>query len=441
MGVFSRMASSCCCLALAGAAKVFVMLPLDAVTNTGSLKDEGALGSQLDKLKSANVDGFMVDVWWGITETAPKKYNFAAYQKMVSMAQSRGMHVQFVTSFHQCGGNVGDACNIPLPSFVTGASNIWYKDQQGGEDKEYISLFADNVTVQDRTPIQMYRDWFDAMATTFSADLGKTINELQISMGPAGELRYPGYQLSRWHFCGVGAFQAWDQNALASLKSHAQQAGKTWFAPPSDAGNYNSQPQDAPFFQAGYSSDYGRFFLDWYFESLKNHGAAVLSQANEAFKAFRGGLGLTGKVSGIHWWYKSPHHAAELTAGYYNTNGRDAYGEIAEMFKANGNVGVDFTCLEMRDSEQSAACGSGPEELVGQVISAAKGHGVSFSGENALPRYDGSAYDKIESYRSSLEGFTYLRLSGDLLQDNNLNGFRDFVNKMHQSADDSVLVV
>jgi len=96
-----------------------------------------------------------------------------------------------VTSFHQCGGNVGDTCDIPLPAFVTSQGDIWYKDQHGHEDKEYISLFADNVTIEGRTPLQMYSDWFNALSASFAADLGSVIEEIQVGMGPAGELRYP----------------------------------------------------------------------------------------------------------------------------------------------------------------------------------------------------------------------------------------------------------
>merc|ERR1712050_410935 len=99
--------------------------------------------------------------------------------------------------------------------------------------------------------------------------------------------------------------------------------------------------------------------------ALQNHGRNVLSAARQH-------LGdkvlLAGKISGIHWWYKSTHHAAELTAGYYNTNSRDAYAEIAEVFKSSANAMVDFTCMEMEDSQQPADCDSGPEELVQQVF-------------------------------------------------------------------------
>mmetsp|Transcript_117582 Transcript_117582/g.366271 ORF Transcript_117582/g.366271 Transcript_117582/m.366271 type:complete len:155 (-) Transcript_117582:119-583(-) len=144
-----------------------------------------------------------------------------------------------------------------------------------------------------------------------------------------------------------------------------------------------------------------------------------------------GKIGIAGKVSGIHWWFKDQTHAAEVTAGYYNTNSRNAYSELAkEVFAPNG-ASVDFTCLEMRDQEQSSSCGSGPEELVQEVLSNTKAAGLDFGGENALPRYDTTAYGKIESYRPSLAHFTYLRLNNDLLQGGNFNNFKDFVNRMH----------
>ena len=72
------------------------------------------------------------------------------------------------------------------------------------------------------------------------------------------------------------------------------------------------------------------------------------------------------QISGIHWWYKDDSHAAELTAGYYNLNDRDGYRPIARMLSRHYGT-FNFTCLEMRDSEQDAAAKSGPQELVQQV--------------------------------------------------------------------------
>jgi hypothetical protein len=40
---------------------------------------------------------------------------------------------------------------------------------------------------------------------------------------------------------------------------------------------------------------------------------------------------LTLKIAGIHWWFKSRSHAAELTAGYYNTATRDGYAAIVDL--------------------------------------------------------------------------------------------------------------
>jgi beta-amylase len=73
------------------------------------------------------------------------------------------------------------------------------------------------------------------------------------------------------------------------------------------------------------------------------------------------------KVSGIHWWYKAQNHAAELTAGYYNLDDRDGYRPIAKMVSRHHGI-LNFTCLEMRDSEQSSDAQSAPQELVQQVI-------------------------------------------------------------------------
>lgn len=40
---------------------------------------------------------------------------------------------------------------------------------------------------------------------------------------------------------------------------------------------------------------------------------------------------LGAKLAGVHWWFKSSAHAAELTAGYYNTRFRDGYAPIIQV--------------------------------------------------------------------------------------------------------------
>ena len=92
-----------------------------------------------------------------------------------------------------------------------------------------------------------------------------------------------------------------------------------------------------------------------------------LGSTNPAQAFSKSGVRLAGKVAGIHWWYKSEHHAAELTSGrsdanrawhcamkiaytckkwlgYYNADGNDGYDSIAAVFQTVG-AGIDFTCM------------------------------------------------------------------------------------------------
>ena len=126
-----------------------------------------------------------------------------------------------------------------------------------------------------------------------------------------------------------------------------------------------------------YPSAYGKFFLQWYSGELIAHAERVLPLAQAVFEPL--GVPIAGKVSGVHWWYLSPQHAAECTAGYYNTNNNNAYLEIAKAF-AKYNADFDFTCMEMTDNESGfAACDSGPVQLVQQAKGAAHEAGIGTS--------------------------------------------------------------
>lgn len=363
------------------------------------------------------------------------------------MAEEIGLTVQFVASFHQCGGNVGDDCYITLPQWVldTGHkhnNSIFYTDQYGDPNPEYISLGANNARIfNGRTPIEIYRDFFLALARTFSQWMPSTVNEIQVGLGPAGELRYPGYQLrnNKWTYCGVGEFQCYDSFMLKKLKEAAIQAGHPeWgYRGPSNAGHYNSHPHETQFFTNGfdhYDSPYGRFFLNWYFQELKEHGRKVLREAKNVFRPY--GVEIAAKISGIHWWYGHNSHAAELTTGYYNTGGRNAYFEIANVL-AETNASFCFTCLEMRNQEY---CSSQPETLISQAMNAAFDNNIPFSGENAIDICEHGCrnYDfdqiirQVRSMRRPMKHFTYLRLRDSLLTGNNWDSFVRFVEEMHR---------
>lgn len=90
---------------------VYVMMPLDSVTMGNTVNRRKAMNASLQALKSAGVEGIMMDVWWGLVERdAPGVYNWGGYSELLQMAKRHGLKVQAVMSFHQCGGNVGDSC-------------------------------------------------------------------------------------------------------------------------------------------------------------------------------------------------------------------------------------------------------------------------------------------------------------------------------------------
>lgn len=428
---------------------VYVMMPLDSVTMGNTVNRRKAMNASLQALKSAGVEGVMMDVWWGLVERdAPGSYNWGGYAELLEMAKKHGLKVQAVMSFHQCGGNVGDSVTIPLPKWVVEEidrdPDLAYTDQWGRRNYEYISLGCDTLPVlKGRTPVQCYSDFMRAFRDQFKHLLGETIVEIQVGMGPAGELRYPSYpeQNGTWKFPGIGAFQCYDKYMLSSLKAAADSTGKPeWGSTgPTDAGHYNNWPEDTNFFKkesGGWNSPYGEFFLTWYSQMLLEHGERILSSATSIFQ--NSGVKISVKVAGIHWHYGTRSHAPELTAGYYNTRFHDGYIPIARMLARHGAI-FNFTCIEMRDYEQPQDAQCLPEKLVKQVTLATKEADVPLAGENALPRYDEMAHEQILNASAMNEremcAFTYLRMNPSLFQPDNWRKFVGFVKKMKEGKD------
>lgn len=434
---------------------VYVMMPLDSVKMDNTVNRRKAMNASLQALKSAGVEGVMMDVWWGLVEREkPGEYNWGGYIELMEMAKKHGLKVQAVMSFHQCGGNVGDSVTIPLPKWVVEEidkdPDLAYTDQWGRRNYEYVSLACDTLPVlKGRTPVQCYGDFMRAFSDQFKHLLGDTIVEIQVGMGPAGELRYPSYpeQDGVWKFPGIGAFQCFDKYMIGSLKAAAEAAGKPeWgHSGPTDAGHYNNWPEDTQFFRkegGGWNSPYGEFFLNWYSQMLLDHGERILSSATSIFKDT--GVKISVKIAGIHWHYGSRSHAPELTAGYYNTRFRDGYLPIAQMLARHGAI-FNFTCIEMRDHEQPQDALCAPEKLVRQVALATQQAQVPLAGENALPRYDEYAHEQIlrasaldvdeNSGDRQMCAFTYLRMNPNLFQPDNWRKFVAFVKKMKEGKD------
>ncbi|KAK9133588.1 hypothetical protein Scep_013116 [Stephania cephalantha] len=440
---------------LANYVPIFVMLPLDVITLDNVLKNKDEIESQLKRLKEAEVDGVMVDVWWGIVESnVPKQYDWSGYRSLFQIVHECGLKLQAIMSFHQCGGNIGDPVTIPLPQWILdiGESNpnIFYTNRSGTRNKEYLTIGVDHEPLfHGRTAIEMYSDYMRSFREAMSdlLDTGMIV-DVEVGLGPAGELRYPSYSLNQgWVFPGIGEFQCYDKYLEAEFKKDAEQAGRAERELPDDAGTYNDGPDSTPFFRRNgtYVTEKGKFFLTWYSNKLLIHGDQILDKANQAFLGCK--MRLAAKVAGIHWWYKAESHAAELTSGYYNLKDRDGYRPIARMLSRHYGI-LNFTCIEMRNYEQSGRAKCAPEELVQQVFSAGWREDIDVAGENALPRYDVRACNQIlknsrpngvnrnnELPKLRMYAMTYLRLGAVLLQNKNFQIFKSFVRKMHADLD------
>lgn len=62
---------------------------------------------------------------------------------------------------------------------------------------------------------------------------------------------------------------------------------------------------------------------------LLKHGKDILSIAR---KKIPSEVSIAAKIAGIHWWYNTYSHAAEVTSGYYNTNSYNAYLDVCAKF-------------------------------------------------------------------------------------------------------------
>ena len=491
---------------------VFVMLPLDVISRDGALQHRQALEMSLRTLKKIGVEGVMTDVWWGIVERdGPEMYDWTAYLELLDMVERAGLKLNAVMSFHACGANVGDYFKVTLPPWVLDAASadpdLFFTDQYGYRNPECISLWADNaMTLHGRTPLVCYRDFMASFRDAVRREgLAETLSEVSVGCGPCGELRYPAYpenkispNSSQWQFPGIGEFQCYDQRALGNLARAGSEAGHIEWggAGPHDAGGYNNLPHETGFFRAhegSWDSEYGQFFLSWYAGELVEHGDRMLRCARSVFSREeedepkpkarpRGGArrkkaeargddasadavsagetrdsrvargpALAIKCAGVHWWYNSRSHAAELTAGYFNTRSgdrapeRDGYEPIVAICSKHG-ARLNFTCAEMRDVEHPFFSRCGPEGLLRQIRAAAARYGVKVAGENALCRFDQDAYDKIitncrgegddaELWSAGallppMASFTFLRLSKELFEDDNFSSFVRFVARM-----------
>ncbi|ESQ39651.1 hypothetical protein EUTSA_v10001222mg, partial [Eutrema salsugineum] len=369
---------------------VYAMLPVGIIDNFGQLGDPVGVKQELSYMKSLNVDGVVIDCWWGIVEGwNPQKYVWSGYKELFNLIREFKLKLQVVMAFHEYGGNA-----VSLPQWVLeiGKDNpdIFFTDREGRRNFECLNWCIDKERVlHGRTGIEVYFDFMRSFRSEFDDFFEEgLITAIEIGLGASGELKYPSFpERMGWIYPGIGEFQCYDKYSQTSLLKEAKSRGFAfWGKGPENAGQYNSQPHETGFFQerGEYDSYYGRFFLNWYSQLLIGHAENVLSLANLAFEETK----IIVKIPAIYWSYKTASHAAELTAGYYNPSNRDGYSLLFETLKKY-SVTVKFVCpgqlMSTNEHEEGLA---DPEGLSWQVINAAWDKGLLIGGENAITCFD-----------------------------------------------------
>lgn len=426
--------------------KLFVGLPLDTVSNSNTINHARAIAVGLKALKLLGVDGVELPVWWGVAENeAMGQYDWTGYLAVVEMVKDLDLELHVSLCFH------GDS-KTSLPEWVSriGESDpsIYFTDKSGQRYKDCLSLGVDDLPVLDgKTPLQVYEDFLESFKSSFSPFMGSTITGLTVGLGPDGELRYPSHHqpAKGTSHLGAGEFQCYDVNMLSHLKHHAETHGNPlWgLGGPHDTPSYDQSPLAGGFFAengGAWENQYGDFFLSWYSSQLTCHGDRVLSLAASTLKDVP--VTLSAKIPLMHSWSKARSHPSELTAGFYNTAGRDGYEAIAEMFSRN-SCQVILPGMDLSDEDQRTESWSSPESVLAQIVSLCRKHNTDVSGQNSLVSGASSSFEQIkknlEGENAVVETFTYQRMGAEFFSPAHFPSFTQFVRGLNEpalSADD-----
>ncbi|KAA8548520.1 hypothetical protein F0562_000213 [Nyssa sinensis] len=420
--------------------RLYVGLPMDAVSDCNTINHARAIASGLKALKLLGVDGVELPVWWGIAEKQSMgKYEWSGYLALAEMVQKLGLKLHVSLCFH-----ASKDPKIQLPQWVSRIAesqpSLFFTDQSGQLYKECLSLAVDDLPVLDgKTPIQVYKEFCESFKSSFLSFMDSTITGISVGLGPDGELRYPSHHHpAKSNVPGVGEFQCYDKNLLSHLKRHAQAIGNPlWgLSGPHDAPNYDQFPNSNNFFKehgGSWETAYGDFFLSWYSSHLISHGDRLLSLASSTFSDTP--VTLAGKVPLMHSWYRTRSHASELTSGFYNTVNRDGYEGVAEMFGRN-SCKMILPGMDLSDEHQSQEALSSPESLLAQITTACRKHGVEICGQNSsvagVPRGFEQIKKNLLGENAVIDMFTYQRMGAYFFSPEHFSSFTEFVRNLNQ---------
>ena len=414
-----------------------------------------SLASRLARIKALGAYAVSSDVWWSSVESsADNTFAWEPYEKLAEAVVTAKLKWVPILSFHQCGGNVGDECDFKLPDW------LWNKypravtqSEFGNSSKEAISVSSSGEALGEYVAfIESFRDRFSRFAPH--------VSEINVSFGPAGELRYPSYNShdeGKTGYPSRGGLQAHSDDAEASFRKFVlgkygtvEAASAAWKVALTKEEDIRPPESSAVLYSTGaHLEPYGRDFFAWYHGSLMERGKLLGEAAIDALlapsSAFKG-VELGAKVPGIHW-RMATDRAAELSAGLILPPASQStapsaadYEGIAKLFASldasakakGGRFVLHFTCLEMSDDEGGVEAASKAATLVRIVGEAAKKEGLLLKGENALSGTLGSQSSWDNMRRSVLEGpyrgLTILRFDDVLASEVARRNFANLVN-------------
>ncbi|XP_051129980.1 inactive beta-amylase 9-like [Andrographis paniculata] len=428
--------------------KLYVGLPLDTVSASNTLNHARAIAAGLKALKLLGVDGVQLPLWWGIAEQeAAGKYNWSGYRSVVEMIQNLNLELHISLNFHA----PDEEYAVSLPQWINriGESDpsIFFTNRSGQQYKNCLSLAVDDLPVLDgKTPLEVYKCFFENFKSEFSPFFGSTIKSLSIGLGPDGELRYPSnnHPSQTNSHLSAGEFQCYDKHMLLNLKNHAEShSNPLWgLGGPHDAPTHDQSPLSGNFFAehgGSWETPYGDFFLSWYSGELERHGDQILSLAASTFSDSP--VTLAGKLPLEHAWSNLRSHPSELTSGFYNTANRDGYDDIVDIFARN-SCRMILPGMELSDEDFSGECRSGPGSLFDQIVSSCGRRGVGVSGQNLSPppssSLAGGGFRRIKENLLSENGvvdlFMYQRMGAYFFSPEHFPAFTQFVRSLNQAA-------
>lgn len=415
---------------------------------------------QLDELKGLGAQALSTDIWWGLIQPSEQSFDFAYYELMAKYIKEAGLYWKSILSFHECGGNVGDDCQVKLPDWVFpklkalnngDERGLKFVSEQNNASPEYVSVWASDLILPDLKRVMLE---FQRQFASYAEDIA----ELNISLGPSGELRYPSYNShdSSVDYPTRGALQAYSALARASFKDFVlkrypgeSELNKAWGKPLDPGGHVIEPPRDAAsFFQSGsyFASQYGRDFFDWYSQSLQAHGRKLMRAAMECFQSENAPfarVALGAKIPGVHWrmgsWNSGriefADRGAELASGLIASDKSSwgfekalGYEPLLKLFQelsaeSKSKLVLHFTCMEMPDGGGQANANSLAYSLVSAIGKSCRRLSLPVMGENALSfhLYDKACWDRMRSHlafsgsEGQYRGLTLLRM-GELLE-------------------------